>query len=178
MTMVAETTIQITTEGALRLLPGVDPQSVRLWETSPDGKRRPGAAQATDANGLPLWDLRVLATTVVYDRAEPSFITLRIASATPPDTDDLAMLPLLIGGAELTAAQSLHALYQALGAYQDALYARGLRALSASPVPQYRRVEFFEALDAVIAARSAFAEHSHKLEQVLGKLEQRHRDDC
>ncbi|MGP9695806.1 hypothetical protein ACT3TZ_14465 [Brachybacterium sp. AOP25-B2-12] len=100
MTMAAETTIQITTEGALRLLPGVDPQSVRLWETSPDGKRRPGAAQATDANGLPLWDLRVLATTVVFDRAEPSFITLRIASATLPVTDDLAMLPLLIGGAE------------------------------------------------------------------------------
>lgn len=97
--MAAETTIQITTEGALRLLPGVDPQPVRLWETSPDGKRRPSAAQATDASGLPLWDLRVLATTVAYDRAEPSFVTLRIASATPPVTDDLAMLPLLIGGA-------------------------------------------------------------------------------
>ena len=51
--MAAETTIQITTEGALRLLPGVDPQPVHLWETSPDGKRRPSAAQATDASGLP-----------------------------------------------------------------------------------------------------------------------------
>ena len=97
--MAHETTIQITTEGALRTLPGIEPVPVRLWETSPDGKRRPSAVQATDDAGIPLWDLRVYAQTVAFDRVEPSFVTLRIASATPPDTDDLAMLPLLIGGA-------------------------------------------------------------------------------
>lgn len=97
--MAAETTIQITTEGALRLLPGIEPVPVRLWETSPDGKRRPSAVQATDDAGTPLWDLRVYAQITVFDRVEPSFITLRIASATPPDIDELGMLPLLIGGA-------------------------------------------------------------------------------
>lgn len=97
--MAAETTIQITTEGALRALPGIEPVPVRLWETSPDGKRRPGAAQATDDAGIPLWDLRVYAQTVQYDRVEPSFVTLRIASATAPTVEELALLPMLIGGA-------------------------------------------------------------------------------
>lgn len=96
--MAHEITIQVQRDGALRALPGIEPVPVRLWETSPDGKRRPSAVQATDDAGLPLWDLRVYAQTVQYDRVEPSFVTLRIASATPPDTDELVMLPLLIGG--------------------------------------------------------------------------------
>ena len=97
--MANEMTIQVQEDGALRALPGIEPVLVRLWETSPDGKRRPSAVQATDDAGIPLWDLRVYAQTVQYDRVEPSFVTLRIASATPPDTDELGMLPLLIGGA-------------------------------------------------------------------------------
>lgn len=66
-----------------------------------------------------------------------------------------------------------HTLYQALEQYQTACYVRGLRALdaAASRTPQYRRAEFFEALDEVIAARAAFDEHSHQLEQTLAKIE-------
>lgn len=97
--MANEMTIQVQEDGALRALPGIEPVPVRLWETSPDGKRRPSAVQATDDAGIPLWDLRVYAQITVFDRVEPSFVTLRIASATPPDTDELGMLPLLIGGA-------------------------------------------------------------------------------
>lgn len=97
--MAQEVTIQVQEAGALRALPGIEPAPVRLWETSPDGKRRPSAVQATDDAGLPLWDLRVYAQTVQYDRVEPSFVTLRIASVTVPTVEELALLPMLIGGA-------------------------------------------------------------------------------
>jgi len=75
----------------------------------------------------------------------------------------------------MTIEPTRHTLYQALDQYQTACYVRGLRALDAadSRTPQYRRAQFFEALDAVIAARAAFTEHSHQLEQTLATLEQR-----
>ena len=97
--MANEMTIQVQEDGALRALPGIEPVPVRLWETSPDGKRRPSAVQATDDAGIPLWALRVYAQITVFDRVEPTFVTLRIASATAPTVEDLCMLPMLIGGA-------------------------------------------------------------------------------
>lgn len=68
---------------------------VMAWVNDAEtGKRRPSTTQAVTDEGLPIWEIRLIATQDSYGRAEDVFLTLRLASRGKPDRALLAKVTL------------------------------------------------------------------------------------
>lgn len=65
-----------------KAIPDEVPQPVFVWETTDDGKRRPGTTQDT-LNGVPLWEATVIIPQINFGRTEHNMVILRWAAAEP-----------------------------------------------------------------------------------------------
>lgn len=83
----ASTVIRVGKNGPFTLVSDLEPEPVYEWQEGADGKRRPSNVQET-VDGKPLWQLQVMARSVSFGRAEPTFFTLQLASRTKPNAEE------------------------------------------------------------------------------------------